>query len=38
MDKLIQSGIIADPQIEGLYQLGLNYPELAGSIFSICGK
>lgn len=38
MDKLIESGIIADRQIEGLYQLGLNYPELAGSIFSICGK
>jgi 2-polyprenyl-3-methyl-5-hydroxy-6-metoxy-1,4-benzoquinol methylase len=36
MDKLVQTGIIADPQIEGLYKMGLEYPDLAGSLFSIC--
>jgi SAM-dependent methyltransferase len=36
MDKLIQSGVLGDPQLEGLYKLGLEYPDLAGSLFSIC--
>ncbi|MDO8786811.1 MAG: class I SAM-dependent methyltransferase [Sulfuritalea sp.] len=36
MDKLIETGIVADPQIEGLYKMGLEYPDLAGSLFSIC--
>ena len=36
MDKLIETGIIADPQIDGLYKMGLEYPDLAGSLFSIC--
>jgi 2-polyprenyl-3-methyl-5-hydroxy-6-metoxy-1,4-benzoquinol methylase len=38
MDKIFDSGIIAAPQIEGLYQLGLQYPALAGSIFAVCVK
>ena len=36
MDILVETGIIADPQIEGLYKMGLEYPDLAGSLFSIC--
>lgn len=36
MDKMIDIGIIADPQIEGLYKMGLEYPDFAGSLFSIC--
>lgn len=36
MDKMIDGGIIADPQIEGLYKMGLEYPDFAGSLFSIC--
>jgi len=36
MDKMIDGGIIAAPQIEGLYKMGLEYPDFAGSLFSIC--
>ncbi len=36
MDKMIETGIIADPQIEGLYKMGLEYPDFAGSLFSVC--
>jgi len=36
MDKLVETGIIAEPQIEGLYKMGLEYPDLAGSLFSVC--
>ena len=36
MDKMIESQIIAQPQIEGLYKIGLEYPDLAGSLFSVC--
>ena len=36
MDKMMETGIIADPQIEGLYKMGLEYPDLAGSLFSVC--
>lgn len=36
MDKMIETSIIANPQIEGLYKMGLEYPDLAGSLFSIC--
>ena len=38
MDQMIETGIIADPQIEGLYKMGLEYPDLAGSLFSICRR
>ena len=33
---MIESQIIAQPQIEGLYKIGLEYPDLAGSLFSVC--
>jgi len=36
MDKLIESGVLGEPQLEGLYKMGLEYPDLAGSLFSIC--
>lgn len=36
MDRLIDLGILGKPQLEGLYKMGLEYPDLAGSLFSIC--
>lgn len=36
MDKLIESEILGAPQLEGLYKMGLEYPDLAGSLFSVC--
>jgi SAM-dependent methyltransferase len=36
MDKLIESGVLGEPQQEGLYKMGLEYPDLAGYLFSIC--
>lgn len=36
MDKLIESGILGEPQLEGLYKMGLEYPDLAGSLFTVC--
>lgn len=36
MDQLIDSKILQDAQLEGLYRLGLEYPDLCGSLFSIC--
>jgi len=36
MDKLLKMNILHKPQIEGLYKLGCEYPDLCGSIYSIC--
>lgn len=36
MDKLIELDVLQEPQLEGLYKLGLEYPDLSGSLFSIC--
>lgn len=36
MDKLIDDGMLQEAQIEGLYKLGLEYPDLCGSLFSVC--
>lgn len=36
MDKMFEAGIIGEAQVEGLYQLGLEYPDLAASLFSVC--
>lgn len=36
MDKLIDDGTLKEAQIDGLYKLGLEYPDLCGSLFSIC--
>jgi|WetSurMetagenome_2_1015567.scaffolds.fasta_scaffold308070_1 2-polyprenyl-3-methyl-5-hydroxy-6-metoxy-1,4-benzoquinol methylase len=38
MDKLIDSGIIGEPQCEGLYKLGLEYPDMCADIFAVCRK
>ena len=35
MDKLIDLGILAEPQLDGLYKLGLEHPDLCGSLFAI---
>lgn len=36
MDKLINDGMLQEPQLDGLYRLGLEYPDLCGSLFSVC--
>lgn len=36
MDKMIDTKILEIEQLNGLYQMGLEYPELAGSLFSVC--
>ncbi len=36
MDQLIESHILGVAQQEGLYKMGLEYPDLAGSLFAIC--
>lgn len=38
MDKLIDTDILGEAQQEGLYKMGLEYPDLAGSLFSVCSK
>jgi 2-polyprenyl-3-methyl-5-hydroxy-6-metoxy-1,4-benzoquinol methylase len=35
MTAMIDSGILGAPQIEGLYKMGLEYPEFCGSLFSV---
>ncbi len=36
MDRLIETAIIGDAQIEGLYKMGLEYPDFAGSLYAVC--
>lgn len=36
MDRLFKDGILSDSHVEGLYKLGLQYPDLASALFSIC--
>lgn len=36
MDQMFAANIIGDQQVEGMYKLGLEYPDLAGSLFSVC--
>jgi 2-polyprenyl-3-methyl-5-hydroxy-6-metoxy-1,4-benzoquinol methylase len=36
LDKLIDDGTLQQSHIEGLYRLGLEYPDFCGSLFSIC--
>lgn len=38
MDALIEKGILGEPQLEGLYKMGFEYPDLAGSLFSVCRR
>ncbi|MFM1920309.1 MAG: hypothetical protein RLZZ303_1943 [Candidatus Hydrogenedentota bacterium] len=36
MDQLFAHGILGDAQVEGLYRMGLEYPDLCGSLFAVC--
>jgi 2-polyprenyl-3-methyl-5-hydroxy-6-metoxy-1,4-benzoquinol methylase len=36
MDKLIDDGMLKQQQLDGLYSLGLEYPDLTGSLFAVC--
>lgn len=36
MDELISTQFLKDEHIDGLYALGLEYPDLCGALFSIC--
>lgn len=36
MDRLIELQILQEPQLKGLLKLGFEYPDLCGSLFSIC--
>jgi SAM-dependent methyltransferase len=36
MDKLIELGILGQSQLDGLYKMGLEYPDMAGSLYSVC--
>lgn len=36
MDELYTAGILGDQHIEGLYQLGLAYPDLTSAIYCVC--
>jgi len=36
MDKLLESELLGPAQTDGLYEMGLEYPDLAAALFSIC--
>jgi len=36
MDRLIADGTLTDRHIDGLYALGLEYPDLCGCLYSVC--
>jgi SAM-dependent methyltransferase len=36
MDKLIESKILGDDHLNGLYKMGQEYPDLSCSLFSVC--
>jgi 2-polyprenyl-3-methyl-5-hydroxy-6-metoxy-1,4-benzoquinol methylase len=38
LDKLIDDGMLGEAQIDGLYRLGLEYPDLCGALFSVCRR
>lgn len=38
MDTLIETGVLGELQLEGLYKMGFEYPDLAGSLFSVCRR
>lgn len=38
MDEMIDKAILNEPQQDGLYKMGLEYPELAGSLFAVCKR
>jgi SAM-dependent methyltransferase len=36
MDRLLEEGILGKEHIEGLYKLGLQYPDFADSMYAVC--
>lgn len=36
-DSLLKSGVVSEAYMEGCYQLGLRYPDLCSSIYTVCG-
>ncbi len=38
MNKLFELEILSERQVEGLYKMGLEYPDFAGSLYSVCKK
>lgn len=38
MDKLIDSGILGEPQLEGLYRMGYEYPDFCADVYAIARK
>lgn len=36
LDQLLQQGILGDAQVDGLYSLGHEYPDLCGSLYAVC--
>ena len=36
LDTLIRQKILGPEQIEGLYKLGFDYPDLCGSLYAVC--
>lgn len=36
MNALIENEVLGRSQLDGLYKMGLEYPDFAGSIFSVC--
>jgi 2-polyprenyl-3-methyl-5-hydroxy-6-metoxy-1,4-benzoquinol methylase len=36
LDQLIENKMLQQKHIDGLYSLGLEYPDLCGSLFSVC--
>jgi hypothetical protein len=35
MDRMIDSGILGDSQLEGLYNLGFEYPDMCADVYCI---
>lgn len=38
MDALFHHEILSEAQVEGLYRMGLEFPEFSGSLFSVCQR
>mgnify|MGYP000872185260 CR=1 FL=1 len=38
MDSLIDDGTLGSGHIDGLYRMGLEYPDLCGALFSVCRR
>jgi len=36
LDQLLRQGILAETHVDALYALGLEYPDLCGSLFAVC--